>query len=227
MPSGLAENFPGIAALKALDIPVTGETSVELSKSGKFLAAEAKLKVNRGAIVPPWDPDNAMQIDRGNLDVVYSEGMNVVEIKPSTLSWGKSHATFSGEFRAVREGEGAPSSWNFKLKADNAVLAAEEFGLAPMKVDEWQAEGNLAADGRRLTLSAVHHPLRRRFDRSRRQYRRRTGIARGASQRAGERDAARYAQAVLAEIPGRGCAEMDRRERQGRTGAGRQARAST
>ncbi len=153
VPSELAENFPGIAALKAFDMPITGETSVEMSKSGKFLAAEAKLKVNRGEIVPPWDPDNAMQIDRGNLDVVYSEGKNVVEIKPSTLSWGKSRATFSGEFRAVRESEGAPSSWNFKLKADNAVLAAEGFGLTPMKVDEWQAEGNLAADGRRLTLT--------------------------------------------------------------------------
>ncbi|MGZ5850916.1 MAG: hypothetical protein ACXWJN_10095, partial [Methyloceanibacter sp.] len=153
VPSGLAENFPGMAALRALDIPVTGETSVELSKSGKFLAAEAKLKVNRGAIVPPWDPDNAMQIDRGSLNLTYSEGMNVVEIKPSTLSWGKSHATFSGEFRAMRQGEGTPASWNFKLKADDVVLAASEFGLAPMKVDEWQAEGNLAADGHSLTLS--------------------------------------------------------------------------
>jgi hypothetical protein len=152
VPSGLAENFPGVATLKALDMPVSGETSVELSKSGKFRAAEIKLNASRGNINPPWDPDNAMQIDHGTLDVIYRDGMKLIEIKPSTVSWGKSHATFTGEFRAVQDGAGA-SSWNFTLKADNAVLAAEEFGLAPMKVDEWQAEGNLAADGRRLTLS--------------------------------------------------------------------------
>ena len=37
VPSGLAENFPAAAALKVLDLPVTGETSVELTSSGHFL----------------------------------------------------------------------------------------------------------------------------------------------------------------------------------------------
>jgi hypothetical protein len=154
VPSGLAANFPAFAMLDAFDIPVTGETSVELSKSGEFLAAEAKFKLEPGRITPPWDPGNAMQIDHGELNLRYLKGDDVIQIEPSTLQWGPSKATISGEFRAVGAGQGGPrSSWDFKLKASDTVLAAEEFGLAPMRVDEWSVEGNVAADGSRVNVS--------------------------------------------------------------------------
>ncbi len=57
----------------------------------------------------------------------YLKEKDVVEIEPSTLSWGQSNATFSGEFRPVRDANGAPTSWNFTVKADQAVLAVEEY----------------------------------------------------------------------------------------------------
>jgi hypothetical protein len=154
VPSGLADNFPGIAVLNALDIPLTGEASFELSKSGELVAAQMKLKMNRGTVTPPWDPDNAVQIDQGDLHLRYHKGRDVVEITASTLTWGKSRATISGEFHAVRANEDSPPlSWDFKLKASDAVLAAEQFGLAPIKVDEWTAEGNVAANASGVNLS--------------------------------------------------------------------------
>ena len=45
VPSGLAGNFPSLKALKALDMVVNGESTVELSNSGQFLAGEAKLEL--------------------------------------------------------------------------------------------------------------------------------------------------------------------------------------
>src|SRR6476659_788241 len=125
VPSGLAENFPAAAGLKALDLPVTGETSFELSTSGRFLSGEANLQLEPGYITPPWDPKNAMKIDEGNLHVRYVKKNDVFEIEPSTL----------------------------KLRANDAVLAAAEFGVPPVKVDEWSAEGTVAPQGGRLTLS--------------------------------------------------------------------------
>ncbi len=101
VPSGLAANFPGVAALKVLDMPVSGETSVEVSSAGRFMAGEAKLTLERGYITPPWDPLNAMQIDGGSLHLRYAKQDRVVEIEPSTLKWGPSEATVSGEFRLV------------------------------------------------------------------------------------------------------------------------------
>lgn len=152
VPSGLAGNFPSLGTLKALDLVVNGETNVELSNSGEFLSGEAKLDLESGQLTPPWDPDSPLRIDRGNLDVRYLKEKDLVEIAPSTLIWGGSRATFRGDFRPVRR-RGAPTSWNFSLRADPAVLAVEEFGLTPMKVDEWQLTGSITPQDGRVTIS--------------------------------------------------------------------------
>ena len=151
VPSGLAENFPAVAALKALDLPVAGKTSVELSTAGHFLSGEADLQLEPGHITPPWDPDNAMGIDEGDLHVRYARNGDL-EIRPSTLKWGQSEATVSGEFRPAGVDNGS-QSWTFRLKANDAVLGAAEFGLPPIKVDEWSAEGTVTPDSGRVTLS--------------------------------------------------------------------------
>jgi len=147
VPSGIAGNFPSIGALKALDLVVNGETNVELSDSGEFLAGKARLELEGGQITPPWDPDTAMRIDHGNLHVHYLKERDIVEIAPSTLVWGKSKATISGEFHPRRDASGTPAFWDFALRANEATLAVEEFGLAPMKVDEWQATGSISPQG--------------------------------------------------------------------------------
>ena len=47
-----------------------------------------------------------MQIDHGNLLVRYLKERDVVEIAPSTLIWGDSKATISGEVTPVRDASG-------------------------------------------------------------------------------------------------------------------------
>ena len=44
-------------------------------------------------------------------------------------------------------------SWNFNLQADPAVLAIEEFGLTPMKIDEWNVAGSITPQDGRVTIS--------------------------------------------------------------------------
>ena len=153
VPSGLVENFPGVEALKALDLPVSGETTIELSTSGEFLSGEANLKLQQGYITPPWDHKSPMQIDQGDLHLRYLKQQDIVEVAPSTIAWGKSKATIIGTLKPLRDDSDAIVSWDFKLRADNSVLAAEEFGLAPIRVDEWSVEGNVAPASGRLTLS--------------------------------------------------------------------------
>ncbi|HZP08742.1 AsmA-like C-terminal domain-containing protein [Methyloceanibacter sp.] len=153
VPSGLAGDFPSLKALRALDMVVNSESTLELSSSGQFLGGEAKLELESGQISPAWDPDNPMRIDHGNLLVRYRKEKDIVEISPSTLAWGKSKATVSGEVRPVRDSNGAATAWDFTLKANDAVLAVEEFGLPPVRVDEWQVSGNVAPADGRLTIS--------------------------------------------------------------------------
>lgn len=153
VPSGIAGNFPSIGILKAFGMAIDGEAKVELSKGGEFLSGEAKLRLAPGPITPPWDRETPVRIDHGDFTIRYLKKTDVIEIAPSTLRWGKSQATFSGEFRPVRDAKGNPVSWDFSLKADNAVFAAEEFGLGPIEIDEWTATGNVSPQEGRLTIS--------------------------------------------------------------------------
>jgi hypothetical protein len=153
VPSGVAGNFPSLGALKSLDMVVNGETTVELSNSGEFLAGEGTFDLESGQITPPWDPDSPLRIDRGKLNVRYDKDTDLIAIAPSTLSWGESKAIISGEFRPVRDGSGMPTAWNFTVKADGAALAVEEAGLGPMNVDEWQITGSLMPQEGRIAIS--------------------------------------------------------------------------
>jgi hypothetical protein len=153
VPSGIAGNFSSLGLLRALDMVVNGKASVELSNAGDFVSGSADLGLETGQITPPWDPDSPLRIDRGRLKLRYLEANDAIEIAPSTLVWGKSRATFSGLFRPQRGEGGAPVAWNFDLKASPAVLAVEEFGLEPMKVDEWQATGSFVPKEGRINLT--------------------------------------------------------------------------
>ena len=153
VPSGIAGNFSSLGLLRALDMVVNGQASVELSNDGDFVSGEADFGLETGQITPPWDPDSPLRIDGGRLKVRYLEAKDTIEIAPSTLVWGQSRATFSGMFRPERGQGGAPVAWNFDLRASPAALAVEEFGLAPMKVDEWRATGSFIPQEGRINLT--------------------------------------------------------------------------
>ena len=153
VPSGIAGNFPSIGILRALDMAVDGVAKVELSQTGDFISGEAKVRLAPGQITPPWDRDTPMRIDHGDVTVRYLKGRKIVEIAPSTLRWGESQATFSGTFRPVRDEQNNIGSWDFNLRADDAILGVDEFDLGPTKIDEWLATGSLSAKDGSITLS--------------------------------------------------------------------------
>jgi hypothetical protein len=142
VPTGLAVNFPDIPALQVIDLPLSAETSVHLSTSGDLVGAEAKLEIAKGKINVPWDQKRPVLLDKGNIHLRYEANDDRVEILPSRLEWGKSHATISGFFRNV-DGQEKKQVWEFELKATDAVLQADEFGLAASKVQQWEAEGTI------------------------------------------------------------------------------------
>jgi len=94
-----------------------------------------------------------VRIDHGDFTVRYLPETDVVEIAPSTLRWGASKATFSGEFRPVRDAERKVVRWEFSMKGTDAVFGIEERGLGPIEIDEWAATGSVAPKEGQLTLS--------------------------------------------------------------------------
>lgn len=154
VPSGIAGNFPTIGLLRALDMAVDGEAVADLSRNGDFIGGEAKVRLAPGQITPPWDRDTPVRIDHGDVTIRYDERKKIVELAPSTLRWGKNaKATFSGTFRPVVDEAKNVTSWNFDIKAVDATLGVDEFGLGPTKVDNWRAKGSLSMQDGNLTLT--------------------------------------------------------------------------
>lgn len=154
VPSGIAGNFPTVGLLRALDMAVDGEAFADLARNGDFIGGEAKVRLAPGQITPPWDRDTPMRIDHGDVTLRYIEGRKIVELAPSTLRWDKhAQATFSGTFRPNFDKANKIASWTFDIKAEDAVLGIDEFGLGPTKVDEWRAKGKLSLRDGSLTLS--------------------------------------------------------------------------
>lgn len=151
VPSALAANFPGFPALESIRLPLSAETSIQLSTSGELLGAEAKLDIAQGLIVPPWDRKRPLHIDTGQLHVRFDAKTEKLNILPSRLSWGRSHAVISGSFTPASDASGN-KYWTFDLTADDAVLEADEFGLPPMKVKRWTAQGTVDKTASRIVL---------------------------------------------------------------------------
>ena len=151
VPTGLASNFPGFPALQALHLPLSAETSVHLSTAGKLLGAEAKVDVSAGQIVLPWDRKYPVIIDKGKLHVRYEAQKDRVDILPSKIEWGKSHATFSGSFSPVKDQDNK-DLWAFDLKADDALFGVEEFGLEPTRVQKLEARGTVDKQAGRVVI---------------------------------------------------------------------------
>jgi hypothetical protein len=137
--------------LQTLDLPLSAETSVHISTDGKLLGAEAKVNVAAGQIVLPWDRKYPVRIDRGDLHIRYEAQKERIDILPSRIEWGQSHATISGTFRPVKNQDNE-NLWSFELKADDALFGVEEFGLEPSRVQKLEARGTIDKKAGRVVL---------------------------------------------------------------------------
>ena len=147
----LAANFPDIPALETIRMPLSATTSIHLSTSGELQSVEARLNLGAGHIIIPWDLKRVLQMDSVSLNLRYEAKDGRIDILPSKVEWGQSRATISGTFHPVK-GQVEGKIWAFNLKADDAILAVEEYGLPPVRVQNWSARGTFDKQAGRLVL---------------------------------------------------------------------------
>ncbi|XSG82762.1 MAG: AsmA-like C-terminal domain-containing protein [Methyloligella sp. ZOD6] len=155
VPSSLTEKFPERLALQGLDIPVSADADVQLSKKGEVISWDADLNLHPGQIIVPWEKEHPIWIDSGQFHLVYPEGKDRVEVESSTVQWGRSKIAVSGVFKAAKDEAGEVLRWNYHLKADEAFLAADEFGVPPIAADELMAKGFVGPEAKEVTVSQL------------------------------------------------------------------------
>lgn len=141
VPATLAGAAPPLALLRMLEAPLSGDTTVELSSDGTVENSELSLALGQGrlthaALTEPFE------ISAGLIKLTYDGKARRWDLHPSPVKWSDGSIMFAGSMQDVAEAD-HPPDWNFKVEGSNGVFEAAEFGVPPVAVDSWLAEGSI------------------------------------------------------------------------------------
>jgi hypothetical protein len=145
IPSTLAQALPHMSLLEMLDMPVAGDLTLDLSASGDFKSADLIIDAGHGKINLPSLGSAPIEIDNARFKLGYDAGTHRIELTSSTITWGNSHVTLEGGMTRETQ-EGGAEAWHFGLNGLDGVLAAEEFGIAGLKLEGLTATGRAVPD---------------------------------------------------------------------------------
>ena len=140
-PETIAEAVPGLAALSALKLPVSGQLDMSLSSDGEILAANFDAGLGKGPIALPWLETAPPRLDSGRIALRYRRGEKHVTVAPSTIRWSGSDMTVVGTV-AQRSVGSSGLAWDFKLRSTSGRLSTGNAGEF-VKVKRWEARGSL------------------------------------------------------------------------------------
>lgn len=140
VPGTLARTLPHFALLDGMDLPVAADATFNLNPAGDLVAGNIKLELARGRVRLPGVDTTPFLVDAGLIDLRYRRQDKRFEVAPSTLMWGQSNITLAGAVKAVKGPDGR-EIWAYELASRNGALAAEEFGIAPIPLDQLSMNG--------------------------------------------------------------------------------------
>ena len=151
VPSALGQALPEFGWLQTLNLPVSGDASVEVSTAGILKSATLALELGRGEIILP-SLSAPLALEAGLMQISYDAVHRVFTLSPSTLKWGESHMTVAGDMTGQTGADGQPE-WHFGLHSTAGSLATDDAEHGQVPIDEWTASGRLAPHQGLLELS--------------------------------------------------------------------------
>ena len=143
--ASLMQILPDISQLRHLMLPFEGKINAKLNSDGELKSAFASILLARGKITTPWlsmeeDGIDGLEISSGELKIAYSSKEGKLHILPSLIKWGGNETILSGALQQ-EVSNGKKQRWKFALKGNETRLAARDFGLKPVIIDEWWLTG--------------------------------------------------------------------------------------
>lgn len=142
VPRSISGTLPQLSLLQALDLPVNGQATLELTSDGDVRSAAIAVAIGSGSLKLPALPEAPLAVDGGTINLSYDGAAEKVMLAPSTLSWRGSRVTISG-FAEAENKDAEHPAWNYLLRANEGSFAAEEFKATPIALEEWRASGRI------------------------------------------------------------------------------------
>lgn len=142
VPSTLSKISSGLGLLAMLDTPMTGDLALTVSDGGDLRTADLTVDLGHGFVRLPSMSGAPMLLDSGRVVLAYDADARRLTLSPSTFDWGDSRATLEGAVTSDPAQGGAPQ-WHFGVRSVEGVLAADEFGVAPIPIESFQATGRI------------------------------------------------------------------------------------
>jgi hypothetical protein len=138
-PAKFATEFGDNEGLRKLNLPIAVSAAADLASNGDVISGNMAVKLGRGAFNAPWEKKHPAHIDSGEFNLTYSRESGSIALVNSHIAWGQSRIAFAGE--ATRTQKAGGHLWNFDVRAPEMILANEDFGLSPMRVDAFLIQG--------------------------------------------------------------------------------------
>lgn len=142
VPSTLAKVSPGLALFAMFDTPMTGELALDLSNTGDLKTANIAVEIGHGFVRLPSLSNTPVLLNSGRLALLYDAEQRRLTLNPSMLDWGGSRITLEGAVTSDPADSVEPQ-WHFGVQSTDGVLAAEEFGVAPIPIESFKATGRI------------------------------------------------------------------------------------
>lgn len=155
VPSSIAEAAPAFSLLKTLDMPIGLDATMQVSDEGTMEAATLAIELAPGKLHLPSISGTPLQLDTCVFNLSYDGYQNKLTIAPSTLRWADSFLTVSGAAAVDAEQSGADDGlWRYQLSSVDGQLAAEEFGVAGVRIDGWKSKGSVSLSKGQISIDS-------------------------------------------------------------------------
>lgn len=151
VPSSLAEAVPRLSLLKTLNTRVAGNGTLELAASGDVTAAQVDLTVGNGNIYLP-NVAHPLHLDSGTIGVSFDGKANSLTIAPSTLKWGQSYVTLTGQAVQTGSEQKGDAAWSYQLASKEGALAAPDLNVPATPIDAVDVKGTVTPKTGRIAV---------------------------------------------------------------------------
>lgn len=151
-PRGLARLVPALSLYEGLDLPLTGQAKVELSRLGVVRSAHLSLEAAPGRFIAPGMSGAGIGVDRGLLDLSYDGSARRLAITRATFGLGASRIELTGEATSAPAGDG--QDWAYDLRSVGGLIA-ENDGKASLALEQLRIKGRATPSEGRVVLDEL------------------------------------------------------------------------